>query len=65
MKLDLSSEEARLLKLQLGLRITELDNELVRTEKHELQVALNLDIERLRAVEERLGRAMEEAGIQS
>lgn len=56
MHLDLSVDEARLLKTHLGRRIQELDGELVRTDKHELQRALDLDIEKLRAIEERLTR---------
>ncbi|APR79731.1 Hypothetical protein A7982_05078 [Minicystis rosea] len=58
MNLELSSDEARLLKAQLDVRITEMDGELVRTEKHELQVDLDRDIARLRAIDERLGRLL-------
>jgi hypothetical protein len=54
MTLDLSLDEARLLRTQLQRRIAELDGELVRTDKHELQHALALDIEKLRAVAARL-----------
>jgi hypothetical protein len=58
MTLDLSYDEARLLKVQLERRIGELDGELVRTDKHELQHALALDIDKLRAVEARLVRLL-------
>ena len=58
MNLELSSDEARLLKAQLQVRIEEMDRELVRTDKHELQVDLDRDVERLRAIDERLGRLL-------
>lgn len=61
MQLDLSPEEGKLLRAQLTIRIDELTQELVRTEKHELQVALDRDIERLRAIDDRLGRALDTA----
>lgn len=56
MHLELSADEARLLKTQLDRRIVDLDDELVHTDKHELQQALNFDVERLRAIDERLAR---------
>ena len=58
MNLELSSDEARLLKAQLQVRIEEMDRELVRTDKHELQVDLDRDVARLRAIDERLGRLL-------
>jgi hypothetical protein len=58
MYLDLSDEDAQLLKTELSRRIDELDRELVRTDKHELQVELDHDIERLRRIHERLGRML-------
>lgn len=58
MHLELSADEARLLKTHLGRRIQELDGELVRTDKHELQRALDLDIEKLHAIEDRLARLL-------
>lgn len=61
MQLDLSPEEGKLLRAQLTIRIDELTQELVRTEKYELQVALDRDIERLRAIDDRLGRALDTA----
>jgi len=54
MNLDLSLDEARLLRTQLDRRISELDGELVRTDKHDLQHALARDIDTLRAVAARL-----------
>lgn len=56
MHLELSNDEAKLLHAQLGRRITDLDNELVHTDKHQLQHALNLEIQALRAIEDRLGK---------
>jgi hypothetical protein len=58
MQLELSTDEARLLQTQLGRRITELDAELVRTDKYELQHSLDQEVEKLRAIEERLTRLL-------
>ena len=58
MHLDMSEDEAKLLKTELSRRIAELDDELVHTDKHELQVALDKDIERLRVIEKRLARVL-------
>ncbi|HEY2516338.1 MAG TPA: hypothetical protein VGI39_35950 [Polyangiaceae bacterium] len=54
MKLELSTHEAALLKTELGRRIYDLDRDLVRTDKHELQHALARDIDELRGIERRL-----------
>ncbi|MFT3769817.1 MAG: hypothetical protein QM820_30640 [Minicystis sp.] len=62
MDLELTGDEARLLKGQLDVRIAELERELVRTDKHELQVALDRDVERLRAIDVRLGRMITSSG---
>jgi hypothetical protein len=53
--LVLSREEGQLLLEQLALRVQELDDELVHTDRPELQHALLGDVERLRALTERLG----------
>jgi hypothetical protein len=59
MKLELSTHEAALLKTELGRRIQELDRDLVRTDKHELQHALARDIDELRSIEVRLAHEIE------
>jgi hypothetical protein len=56
MQLELSPDEAKLLKAQLTRRITDLDTDLIHTDKHQLQHALALDIEVLRTVEARLAK---------
>jgi hypothetical protein len=64
MELSLTNEEARLLDEQLTLRIEHLEAEAACTEKHELQHALALDIDRLQQIERKLheGLAKGEAG---
>lgn len=54
MQLDLSPEEARFLKEHLTAHIAQVDNELVHTDKREMQRALASDIDHLRRIERRL-----------
>ncbi len=54
MQLEISLEEARFLKQQLRRHLSEMENELVHTDKHELQHALAQDLERMRKLELRL-----------
>lgn len=58
MQLELTYEEALLLKSELSKRIDELDLELVRTDSHRLQVEASKDIKKLRVVESRLSAAL-------
>jgi hypothetical protein len=60
MKLELTTHEAALLKVELDKRIHELDRDLIRTEKHDLAHALARDIEELRGIESRLARQIDE-----
>jgi hypothetical protein len=59
MKLDLSVEEARFLREHLIRHIAGVDNELIHTEKRELQHALAVDAEHLLRIERRLARLIE------
>ncbi|MFN8544236.1 MAG: hypothetical protein U0807_08515 [Candidatus Binatia bacterium] len=52
--LELSVEEARFLRGHLTRHIQQVDAELVRTEKRDLQHALAQDAEHLRNIEQRL-----------
>ena len=61
MNLDLSYEEALLLKSELTKRLEELDLELVHTDKHQLQVEASRELKKLRAVEARLAAALASA----
>lgn len=54
LQLDLSPEEARLLALHLDRHLHRLDADLVRTDQHQLQHALALEIAALQGIEERL-----------
>jgi hypothetical protein len=58
MQLDLTLQEAKLLRAQLGYRIEELDRGLVRTDQFTLQHALAREIEVLRDIEKRLARGL-------
>ena len=60
MKLELTTHEAALLKMELAQRLVSLDRDLVRTDKHDLQHALARDIEELRNIEKRLERELDE-----
>lgn len=61
-RLELSTEDAKLLREQLEQHITELDRELVRTDQHNLQHALAGDVDRLRRVAQQLAALLREAG---
>lgn len=54
MNLELSPQDAKLLRTHLARHLEECEKELVRTDKHELQHALAMELERLRAVLDRL-----------
>jgi hypothetical protein len=58
MNLALTSQEGSLLKTQLDARLEELERDLVRTDKPDLQHALARDVEMLRKIEERLARVL-------
>jgi hypothetical protein len=53
-KLELSVEEATVLREQLAYRLTQLDRDLVRTDQHRLQHALARDVAHLNDVQQRL-----------
>lgn len=59
--LELSLDEARLLREHLVRHIAEVDDELVHTEKREMRHALALDADHLRQIESRLTRLLEPA----
>lgn len=52
--LELSTADANILHEQLAYRITELDRDLVRTDKRQLQHALAEDVKRLGEIAQRL-----------
>ena len=52
--LDLSVTDADFLRTQIDRRVQEVDNELVHTDKRELQRALAIDLERLLTLQARL-----------
>ena len=54
LSLDLSVTDADFLRAQIDRRVQEVDNELVHTDKRELQRALAIDLERLLALQARL-----------
>jgi hypothetical protein len=54
MQIDLSQDEAQFLSLQLARHLQHIESELAHTDKFELQHALAQDLERLRAISERL-----------
>jgi hypothetical protein len=60
MHLTLTHEEGRLLLRHLTRHLESLDAELVRTDKHELQHALALEIDRLRSLAARLAATLEQ-----
>jgi hypothetical protein len=57
MQLTLSPEEANILIEQLTKRLEHIDDELVHTDKRELQRALASDLDSLRAITERIQSA--------
>jgi hypothetical protein len=60
MKIDLTTHEAALLKTHLTRRLLDLDRDLVRTDKFDLQHALAREIDELRAIEHRIERTLDE-----
>ena len=61
-RLELSTEDAGLLREQLGYRIADLDRDLVRTDQHRLQHELAAEVRRLVEIERRIGAMLIEAG---
>ena len=61
-RIELSKEEAKVLREQLAYRIIELDRDLVRTDQPRLQHALAEDVRRLGEIERRLGKLLSETG---
>jgi hypothetical protein len=60
-RLELSAEEANFLNSAMSRHLAEMEDELVHTDKHELQRALATDIERFRAIAQRLDRLVKNA----
>ena len=61
--LELSTDEAKLLREQLAYRVVELDRDLVRTDQHRLQHALAEDVKILGDIEQRLDALLRAAGV--
>jgi hypothetical protein len=61
MNVELSESQARLLKKQLEVRVDELEKEAARTDRHDLQHALALDIDRLKEILARVDSALRPA----
>jgi hypothetical protein len=61
MYVELSEGQARLLKKQLEVRIDELEKEAARTDRHDMQHALALDIDRLTEVLARVESGLRQA----
>jgi hypothetical protein len=51
MKLELTPEDANFLSHQLSRRVSDLERDLVRTDKHELQHELARDVARLQHIQ--------------
>jgi hypothetical protein len=62
MNLTLTEDEARFLKQQLLREIKEVDRELVRTDKHDLQHAIARDADKLRVIASRIDQLLAAAG---
>jgi hypothetical protein len=54
MKFELSSDEVDFLAAQLGRHLEQMQDELARTEKHQLQHALARDVDRMQCILNRL-----------
>jgi hypothetical protein len=61
MYVELSEGQARLLGKQLEDRIEELEKEAARTDRHDLQHALALDIDRLKEILARVDSGLRQA----
>jgi hypothetical protein len=57
--LELSLDEARLLREHLVRHIAEVDDELVHTEQRQMRHALATDVDHLRQIERQLARLVE------
>lgn len=57
--LELSLDDARLLREHLARHIAEVDDELVHTEKRQMRHALAMDADHLRQIENRLTRLLD------
>lgn len=53
-RLELSDQEIRFLRSQLVRHLSELEDELIHTDKHDLQHALMQDADKLRAIERKV-----------
>jgi hypothetical protein len=62
-KLELTTDEARFLRSQLTKHANELDDELIHTDKYELQHELHGEVEKLRAIEHRLEALLEKSEV--
>jgi hypothetical protein len=60
-KLDLTSAEALFLKEQLARHLKEIDDELIHTDKHELQREIHREEDRLRVILRRLDALIEKS----
>jgi hypothetical protein len=56
--MDLTEQEARFLRSQLGRHLEEVDDELVHTDTRELQHALHRDLDHLKALLAKLDDAI-------
>jgi hypothetical protein len=54
MNLEISAQDAKLLRMHLARHLEIVENELARTDKHELQHALATELDRLRALLQRI-----------
>jgi len=61
MNVELSESQARLLKKQLEVRIDELEKEAARTDRHDMQHALAVDVDRLKEILARVDSALRPA----
>jgi hypothetical protein len=61
MNLELSESQTRLLRKQLAVRIDELEKEAARTDRHDLQHAAALEIDKLKEVLARIDSALRPA----
>lgn len=54
MMIDLSLDDARFLHAQMSRHLEEIENELIHTDKHELQREIAADARRLRSIIEKM-----------
>lgn len=60
-RLDLTGEEIALVRSELSRRVDDMERELVRTDKVELQHALAKDVDRLRRIVRKLEGLLDQA----